>query len=402
MQELLKMESHLIGGCNMLVGGGGNRYGVRDVVRGADLAAKLLDAKRQRCEEAEPLSKEDTKLLSHYGTKFVSEINFVNNCEEYESIVGWDCYPNKEKSIQSYPSPEFLNSLPFIKKFYPAPRWSEGKVTEVAHENNDNLCEYEPQQSLSVVIPSASAGIQPIANSIQLQGKKNNFPETVHSPFTTHHSLKKFAFTLAEILITLGIIGVVAALTIPSIIQNYKKSVIETSVKKFYTNINQAIIMSERDNGDMHEWSRTDWDGDGAQTWDTYFDKYMITIKRMKTRDGKNTIFVFSDGSGLRINASDFFWCVKADYVDDFYKYNKSAQCMLFGFYPTYPVSGSKDCVIANYRDKGVEPYIHGSSNCSRINDPEYLCNGAYNEYYYARALQINGWKFPKNCQIGH
>ena len=28
---------------------------------------------------------------------------------------------NQNEIIQSYPSPEFLNSLPFIKKFYPLP-----------------------------------------------------------------------------------------------------------------------------------------------------------------------------------------------------------------------------------------------------------------------------------------
>ena len=212
---------------------------------------------------------------------------------------------------------------------------------------------------------------------------------------------RKAAFTLAEVLITLGIIGVVAALTLPAVIQNYRKSVIETSVKKFYTNINQAIIMSERDYGDMHEWSRTGYNDDASPFWDKYFDKYMITIKRTKTRDGKNTIFVFSDGSGLKINSSDFFWCVKADYVNDYYKYAKSAQCMLFGFYPNYPITG-RDCVVANYREKGVEPYIQWDTNCQRINEPEYLCNGNLHEFYYAKALQLNSWKFPKNCKIGH
>lgn len=34
--------------------------------------------------------------------------------------------------------------------------------------------------------------------------------------------MKRYGFTLAEVLITLGIIGVVAALTIPTLIQNYK------------------------------------------------------------------------------------------------------------------------------------------------------------------------------------
>ena len=41
-----------------------------------------------------------------------------------------------------------------------------------------------------------------------------------------HGKPKKSAFTLAEVLITLGIIGVVASLTIPSLIQSYKKKVV--------------------------------------------------------------------------------------------------------------------------------------------------------------------------------
>lgn len=35
---------------------------------------------------------------------------------------------------------------------------------------------------------------------------------------------RESAFTLAEILITLGVIGIVTALTLPTIIDNYKKS----------------------------------------------------------------------------------------------------------------------------------------------------------------------------------
>jgi len=43
---------------------------------------------------------------------------------------------------------------------------------------------------------------------------------------------KKAAFTLAEVLITLGIIGVVAALTLPTLISNYQKRVYVTQLKK--------------------------------------------------------------------------------------------------------------------------------------------------------------------------
>ena len=41
----------------------------------------------------------------------------MNGSSEREAISRR--YPNNEKSIQSNPSPEFLNSLPFIKRFYP-------------------------------------------------------------------------------------------------------------------------------------------------------------------------------------------------------------------------------------------------------------------------------------------
>jgi len=62
------------------------------------------------------------------------------------------------------------------------------------------------------------------------------------------------AFTLAEVLITLAVIGVVAALTIPGLVQGYKKRVVETKLAKFYSTINQALSLSEVDNGDRLHW----------------------------------------------------------------------------------------------------------------------------------------------------
>ena len=160
--------------------------------------------------------------------------------------------------------------------------------------------------------------------------------------------------------------------------------------------MNQAIILSERENGDMHNWSRTPWSGDGAPTWDKYFDKYVVTVERKKTNDGRNTIFVFPDGSGLIIHSSDFFYCTKADLIYKNDTNTSNPQCMLFGFYPNYS-DDEKDCVVATYRNKGIEPYINGSVDCSKINDTKTLC-----EYYhyYGRVLQINGWKFPKDCKV--
>ena len=69
----------------------------------------------------------------------------------------------------------------------------------------------------------------------------------------TYYIYKK-AFTLAEVLITLGIIGVVAALTMPALIANHRKTVVETRLAKFYSTMNQAVIRAEVDFGDKKDW----------------------------------------------------------------------------------------------------------------------------------------------------
>ena len=51
----------------------------------------------------------------------------------------------------------------------------------------------------------------------------------------------RFGFTLAEVLITLGIIGVVAAMTIPTLIQDYNTKVWNTSAKVFERKLEEAL-----------------------------------------------------------------------------------------------------------------------------------------------------------------
>lgn len=59
---------------------------------------------------------------------------------------------------------------------------------------------------------------------------------------------REFGFTLAEVLITLGIIGVVAALTMPSLITNHRNKVFAVRAKKAYSAINQAVKLYEAQN----------------------------------------------------------------------------------------------------------------------------------------------------------
>lgn len=59
----------------------------------------------------------------------------------------------------------------------------------------------------------------------------------------------KKGFTLAEVLITLGIIGIVAAMTIPQVLANYRKKALEAKLKKTYTELLAALNKGEQEIG---------------------------------------------------------------------------------------------------------------------------------------------------------
>jgi len=70
--------------------------------------------------------------------------------------------------------------------------------------------------------------------------------------------MRKFnAFTLAEVLITLAIIGVVAAMTIPTLITKYDEYVTVVKVKKFYSMFSQAYQLAIVEHGSIDNWGLT-------------------------------------------------------------------------------------------------------------------------------------------------
>ncbi len=70
-----------------------------------------------------------------------------------------------------------------------------------------------------------------------------------HINLFTYSPYKKTAFTLAEVLITLGIIGVVAAMTIPTVVAKYQHKVLETQFKKAYSILYQLVLQVQNDTG---------------------------------------------------------------------------------------------------------------------------------------------------------
>lgn len=131
-------------------------------------------------------------------------------------------------------------------------------------------------------------------------------------------TLCKVAFTLSEVLITLGIIGVVAAITLPALISNYQKIVYVNQLKKSVSVIENGFKLILADDGvdkltDTGLWSTfSDFIGAGAlhSNFMGYMKKYFkvidnntIDLKDYKQLNGASpgvnprSNFILADGS---------------------------------------------------------------------------------------------------------
>ncbi len=96
------------------------------------------------------------------------------------------------------------------------------------------------------------------------------------------------AFTLAEVLITLGIIGIVAAMTMPALITKHQKKVVATRVKQFASVWQQAYRQVEYEQGTGLFWG-TLVPKDPESTFNFYnetYGKYLRTINVEKSQYG--------------------------------------------------------------------------------------------------------------------
>lgn len=94
---------------------------------------------------------------------------------------------------------------------------------------------------------------------------------------------KNFGFTLSEVLLTLGIIGVIAALTIPQLVSNYQKKVVPIRLKKMYNTLWNAIYMAEEENGPTDNWTFND-DDEAREFYKTQIKSRMKCVDRKVNR----------------------------------------------------------------------------------------------------------------------
>ena len=354
--------------------------------------------------------------------KFLSELNELRNFREGYNLK-YSCPVQHETVLE--PSPAFVMLTGVRKRLLPLTTRegcdsviSSDFKSKISITNENNLsC-----KDLSYFGRSALLCRQGKELSALVSQYLSNFPDTVFSRFTSHFSRKRTAFTLAEVLITLGIIGIVAALTVPNLVQGYRKHVVETRLKEFYTITQQAFKMAEVDNGDIANWGRYGNPGNVYVENDVYnsnsdewFDKYISPYLKEEKRDlgaenftASRILRVLPNGSAFAFNvnaitffpfADDYYKC--AQYVNDLIKKCSGRKYFLFKYYQDsritpfdYPNHSTKlSLEYSDYRNRLRREQLVGNiGSCSKKS-----IEANREAHYCAELIMLEGWKIPKD-----
>ena len=226
----------------------------------------------------------------------------------------------------------------------------------------------------------------------------------------------KQAFTLAEVLLTLGIVGVVASMTLPMLAENYQKIIIQTRLKKFYTTFNQAILRSVDVNGPYDGWFylvNHSYGDDGKQiskteqissSFELYLAPYLSIELRRKviyTNQSSNTLYYLSDGSAFMYNYTqnrDIYYypkapdkCLKRNYKE------RAGRCeFLFNFVPSPSIANDP---AWNYlKNRGLEPYKYNwDGNPAKLYNTSQGCNNDKGGALCTAIIQYNDWQIPQD-----
>ena len=107
-------------------------------------------------------------------------------------------------------------------------------------------------------------------------------------------SKKILAFTLAETLITLVIIGVVSAITVPVLQVKHQKQQTIVELKKAFSDISRAVVMARMDFGDPSSW-------DYSLNNNEFFNEYLypfIQLSSQSIRDARTDNITYRQTSG--------------------------------------------------------------------------------------------------------
>ena len=224
---------------------------------------------------------------------------------------------------------------------------------------------------------------------------------------------QKRGFTLAEVLITLGIIGVVAAMTIPTLMSTFAKQRTETQLKAFYSRINQTIKMSIAANGDPDGWVEEKAYSYNEQVdfLKQYIFPYMKNLGYKECTMGQIGVCIYlMDGGAMWFsvdrNGGDIDYYVNKKDTDLKYQDRKTVvnlQRKVFSFQlakATGKALGDGKIDSTRTSTDFITPYTFmwdGTEEGLTKNGTWACVKGCTNCGYCTKMIQLNGWKIPKN-----
>lgn len=219
---------------------------------------------------------------------------------------------------------------------------------------------------------------------------------------------KNCGFTLAEVLITLGIIGVVAALTIPTLMTAHKKHVTAAKLKRAVSSINQAIKLSESENGEVENWDRTLPQNEFI---DKYFRPYM---KITQVCNPVTDCGYKSDAPWIYLNGTERGAYSNPNFGD------RTPFLTMDGFMYTYSIFPNDSDLIMSNNNRIIIVDINGAEKPNqfgkdvfflyRIEEEDSIipyganktdgeirrsCSKTGDGFYCAALIRANGWEIP-------
>ena len=213
---------------------------------------------------------------------------------------------------------------------------------------------------------------------------------------------KIYAFTLAEVLITLGVIGVVAGMTMPTLIAHHKKKVVVTRMQKFYSSMNQALKLSETQNGEYQYWDEirpATLNSDMVYNWyQRYLADYLKSKDVTKTADG--ILVTNTDGSAFGLyNPSSSIVSIHVVFCPEY------KGCKNFLNANNNKIFGSLDGKNTflfhigggNMRAYGINENI--TREQAKDSGGMYACSQSYKAYCSA-LIQMDGWQISDDYPV--
>lgn len=224
-------------------------------------------------------------------------------------------------------------------------------------------------------------------------------------------------FTLAEVLITLGIIGIVAALTIPSMMSNYKKKQTAVQLKKAYSDISQALKLSEVSNGEFKNWEYT-VETNEQSTLD-FMNKYIVPyVKNIKHCDsgksrkcgmsvsssGQN--YIFNNGVGFSILAGinipiliDLNGPKKPNIIgQDVFYFNINEKGQLIPYF--WKENITRDEIINGITSNNMTFYCKTPPGPLEDKDGNRIPENAYYLYMCGALIMYDGWEISDDYPV--